>query len=300
METRQLRYFLAVAETLHFHRAAEILHLSQPSLSHQIRQLEEELGVRLFERTKRSVRLTAAGEALVPHARGILRNLAEAAQEAQRTDRGLAGSITIGFVSTAMLGVLPRTLQVLQTSTAGVNLQLKECEPREQILNLLQGTMDAGFMHGAIEEKALSSIVVQRDALIAAVPDALAEEKRIDLSRHTQLTSIMPSPFTAFGFFSHVQRAYEMAGVLPLQSIHTNLILSAVHMVSAGLGIALVPSSFQNIALQGVHYRPLEKTPPPVDLLAVWRKDSSSRILSRFLDLLKKEAQKTLPAKKRL
>ncbi|WP_420239662.1 LysR family transcriptional regulator [Telmatobacter bradus] len=290
METRQLRYFLAVAEALHFRHAAEILHLSQPSLSHQIRQIEQELGAQLFERTKRSVRLTAAGEALVPHARAILRGLSEAVHEVQRTSRGLAGEIKIGLVSTAMMGVLPHALHALQSSTPGVTVQLKESDPHEQIHGLLEEKIDVGFMHGALEEQVLSSMVVQRDVLMVAVPDALAGEECIDLGRHTDLTSIMPSPFTAFGFFNHVHRAYEMAGGQPQRFLYTNLIISSVHLVSAGMGIALIPSSFQSVKLEGVHYRPLLQTPPPAELKAVWRKDSSSLILRRFLNLLKKES----------
>ena len=291
MEIRQMRYFLAVAETLHFRRAADLLHLSQPSLSLQIRQMEEELGAQLFERTQRRVRLTAAGEALVPRLRTLLRSLDEAINETQRIDRGLAGPLTMGFVSTALVGRLPGAMKELQTTTPGLRLQLKECDPREQIAQLMQGRLEIAFIHGQLEERSLETLVLQRDRMIAALPEDVAPEGEVDLRAFAGYTSIMPSPVTAFGFFDHVQRAYQQAGVSPAHSIHTNLIIGGINLVAAGIGIALVPSSFEQMRVPGVAYRPLAVTPPAVELLAVWKRDDASAMLNRFVEILRRHAE---------
>jgi DNA-binding transcriptional LysR family regulator len=286
MDLRQMRYFLAVAEHLHFHRAAEALHLSQPSLSQQIRLLEEEIGAALFERANRKVQLTQAGEALVPRVRALLRGVEEAVHEARRIDRGLSGLLTLCFGSAALLGVLPAALKDFQIQAPDVELQLKECEAKEQIASLLARGADIGFVHAQLEDEQLDSKVIQRDQLIAALPAEAAGEGPVDLARFGDYAAIMPSPFTASGYAHHVQQAYRMAGVRPRKFLHTALILGGVHLVAAGMGVALVPSSFQSIAVPGVLYRPLLQPAPAVELLAVWRRDSSSKSLLRFLAIL--------------
>jgi DNA-binding transcriptional LysR family regulator len=286
-----MRYFLRIAEELNFHRAAESLHLSQPSLSQQIRLLEEEIGASLFHRTNRRVQLTVAGQALLPRIRGILHGIDEAIVEAQRVNQGFSGLLTLAFGSTALVGILPAALREFQQQAPSVDLQLKECEPKEQIAAIIQRTCDVGFVHAKLEDDQLDSMVIQRDELIAAVPSEVSEDGSIDLSRYNQYAAIMPSPFTAFGFYGHVQRAYQLAGAQPNKHLYTNLIIGGIHLVAAGMGIALVPSSFRSIQIPGVRYRPLQKTPPPVELIAVWRRDSTLKLLYRFLGILKALSQ---------
>lgn len=286
MELRQMHYFKAVAEELHFHHAAEMLHLSQPSLSQQIRQMEEEIGVKLFERTNRKVKLTPAGTALLPRVRAILKSMDEAVHETKRVDQGSAGLLTISFVSSALVGVLPSAMRELELQAPGVDLKLKECDPQAQISDILQGTSDIGFMHAKLEDDQLISKVIQRDDLMVALPVALAKRGRVNLRDYRCHTAIMPSPFTIFGFFNHVQRAYQNAGVAPEKTIYTNLIIGGIHLVAAGIGIALVPSSFRTFQVPGVTYKQLIKAPPPVELLAVWKRDADSKLLHRFLKIL--------------
>lgn len=289
MELRQMRYFLAVAEALHFRRAAEALHLAQPSLSQQIRSMEEDMGVKLFRRTNRKVQLTKAGETLLPRVRGILQTIDQAEHETQRVDQGFAGLLTVSFVSSALVGILPQAMKDLEARVPGIDLQLKECDPQEQIAEIQQGKSDVGFMHAKLEDGQLASRVIQRDRLLVALPSAIAVDGPVDLREFRSQTAITPMPFTVFGFFNHVQRAYQLAGVAPEKTIYTNLIIGGIHLVSAGIGIALVPESFRSIQVPGVVYRPLLKTPPPVELLAVWRRDSDSKLLHRFLSILGKK-----------
>jgi DNA-binding transcriptional LysR family regulator len=298
MDVRQMRYFLRIAEELNFHRAAESLHLSQPSLSQQIRSLEEEIGAALFHRTNRKVQLTQAGESLLPRVRGILHSMDEAISEAQRVNQGISGLLTLAFGSTALVGILPAALREFQKQAPNVDLQLKECEPKEQIASIIQRTCDVGFVHAKLDEDQLDSMVIQRDELIAAIPCDISEEGPIDLSRYNQYAAIMPSPFTTFGFYGHVQRAYQLAGAQPSKHLYTNLIIGGIHLVAAGMGIALVPSSFRSIQIPGVAYKTLRKNPPAVELIAVWRRDSTLKLLYRFLDILKalSRCQPAVPA----
>lgn len=285
MELRDMRYFLALAEELHFRRAAEVLHLSQPSLSQQIRLMEEQIGARLFDRTNRKVQLTPAGEALLPRVRGILHGIDEAVYEARRVDRGLTGLLRLCFVSTALVGVLPAAMKQFQLLAPDVDLEIDECEPKEQIASIIHGTSDIGFMHAKLDDDHLESMVVQEDELIAVLPSDATDDQPVSVCDYKGYAAITPRPFTAFGFYGHVQRAYDTAGVSPHKFLYTNLITGGIHLVAAGMGIALVPSSFRAVTTPGVVYRPLFKTLPPVELIAVWRRDSTSKPLRRFLDL---------------
>lgn len=292
MELRQIRYFLAVAETLHFHQAAAKLHLSQPSLSLQISQLEEELGFPLFERTRRRVVLTPAGMELVPRFRQMLVDLTDAVQHAQRTHQGLAGQLVIGFISSAMAGALPKALRTFQSQVPEVTLELQESSPEEQIQGLLKGTVDVAFIHADMDDEGLSTLTVQSDTLIMALPQNIAPEAAaVDLADYAHHASIMPAPFRAFGIFAHIQRAYQMAGVVPAKILHTNLIIGGINSVSSGIGIALVPSIFRNVQIPGVTYRDLTQQLPPIRLHAVWRRDDSSRQLLRLIEILRQQSE---------
>ena len=290
MELRDMRYFIALAEELHFRRAAEVLHLSQPSLSQQIRLMEEQIGAKLFTRTNRKVQLTPAGEALLPRIRGLLHGIDEAVYEARRIDRGLTGLLRLCFVSTALVGVLPAAMKKFQLLAPDVDLQINECEPKEQIARIINGTSDIGFMHAKLDDDQLESKVVQRDELIAALPSDVTNDQPVNISDYKSYAAITPHPFTTFGYYGHVQRAYELAGVIPPKFLYANLIVGGIHLVAAGMGIALVPASFRALTTPGVVYRPLLKALPPVELLAVWRRDSTSKPLRLFLDIFSSPA----------
>ena len=291
MELRDMRYFLALAEELHFHRAAEVLHLSQPSLSQQIRLMEEQIGAKLFARTNRKVQLTAAGEALLPRVRGILHGIDEAVYEARRIDRGLTGLLRVCFVSTALVGVLPAAMKKFQLLAPDVDLQINECDPKEQIARIIHGASDIGFMHAKLDDDQLESMVVQQDELIAALPSDATNDHSVSVGDYKGYAAITPHPFTTFGYYGHVHRAYEEAGVNPHKFLYTNLIIGGIHLVAAGMGIALVPSSFQAVTTPGVMYKPLLKPLPPAELLAVWKRDSTSKPLRRFLEIFRNPAQ---------
>lgn len=285
MELRHLRYFVAVAEQLHFRHAAEIVHVAQPALSQQIRQLEEEIGVTLFERSRHKVRLTPAGKAFYENAQVILKQADQAAAKARNVERGDAGTIRIGFVSTAAIRVLPEVMKKLQKQAPSAEVELNELAAGEQIDRLYREQLDIGFVHARLSQDVLKTMVVARDRLIAAVPASckLAASRRVDLKDLASWPAIMPAAHSTSGFYEHVRMAYQTAGVRPERVHYTRLLQTGLLLVAAGVGVSLVPESFQAIHVKGVLYKKLQVEPPLSELVAAWHRDNTSPLLNRFI-----------------
>lgn len=288
MELRHLRYFVAVAEQLHFRHAAEIVHVAQPALSQQIRQLEKELGVTLLERSRHQVRLTPAGKAFYESALGVLRQADQAAARARKVDSGDAGTIRIGFVSTAAIRVLPDGVKRLQKQVPAAEVELSELAAGEQIDGLYREQLDIGFVHAKLSRDVLGTRIVARDRLIAAVPDSspLARCRRVDLRDLASWPAIMPAGHSSSGFYEQVRMAYQMAGVRPERVHYTRLLQTGLLLVAAGVGVSLVPESFQLIDVRGVAYKKLRVEPPLCEMVAAWRRDNASPLLARFVRCL--------------
>jgi DNA-binding transcriptional LysR family regulator len=285
MELRHLRYFVAVAEQLHFRHAAEIMHIAQPALSQQIRQLEEEIGVTLFERSRHKVRLTPAGKAFYENAQRILQNADRAVTKARKVESGDAGTIRIGFVSTAAIHVLPVAMKKFQKQVPLAEVELNELAAGEQIDRLYREQLDVGFVHAKLSRDVMKTRVVARDRLIVAVPSSckLARCRRVDMKDLSAWTAIMPAGHSSSGFYEQVRMAYQRAGVRPERVHNTRLLQTGLLLVAAGLGVSLVPESFQSIHVKGVVYRKLKVEPPLSELVAVWRRDNASPLLDRFI-----------------
>ena len=286
MELRHLRYFIAVAEQLHFRHAAELVHVAQPALSQQIRQLEDEIGVTLFERSRHKVRLTPAGKAFYEYAQSIINQTNMAVAEARKVEHGDAGTIRIGFVSTAAITVLPDAMKKLQAKIPLAEVELKELAAGEQIDGLYRDLIDVGFLHAKLTADVLKTVVVARERLVVAVPAKckLAGSQRVDLKDLASWTAIMPASHTSSGFYEQVRAAYQMAGVRPERVHYTRLLQTGLLLVGAGVGVSLVPESFKSIHVKGVVYRSLRVEPPPCELVAAWRRDNPSPLLGHFLE----------------
>ena len=287
MELRHLRYFVAVAEELHFRRAAERLHVSQPPLSQQIRALEAELGVTLFERNRRRVELTAAGAALLTEARAILSHVDHAVDLTQRVARGEAGALAIGFVGSAMYGRLPDVVRAFHAERPAVQLRLREFPTGDALSALAEGRIDVGVVRPAQVEAGIEIDVVQREEVLAALPAGhpLAGRQAISLSDLGGEAFVMLARREAPGLFGALDAAMVELGVAPREVQEVTELRTVLGLVSAGVGVSVVPASVAGSERSGVVFVPLKGRPPTVQLALAWRSADDSPTLRAFLAL---------------
>jgi DNA-binding transcriptional LysR family regulator len=285
VELRQLRYFVAVAEELHFRRAAARLHISQPPLSQQIGALERELGCRLLERTRRRVELTPAGEAFLRDARAMLAELDVAVTTARAIDAGQAGVLRVGFVGSALLSIVPAAVQRFRRSRPDVEIELRERSTVEALRALGTGVVDVGLVRPPIEaESGLSTEVVMRERTIAAIPAGheLAGLRRIPLRRLAAEPLVLFPRRQAPGFHDLLIGRMAATGTSPHVVQYAPEMLTIIGLVAAGIGVSPVPASVAHLALDGVTYRPLSGA-PDTELVAVTRTGDESPLAGAFL-----------------
>lgn len=285
-EIRRLQQFVAVAEELHFGRAAARLGMTQPPLSVQIRRLEDQIGVSLFDRDRRHVSLTPAGEVLLAEANQILIHVARAVRLTAAATGGDLGELRIGFVSTADYNVLPAVLRSFQADHPHVHLVLRELTTDEQLVQFAVDDLDVGFVVPPIDSDQLDTELLHSEPLVVALPvshalatgsdalgvEQLAAERFIDFDRASapQLHDALVSYCTSNGFRPNVTQVATQ-----MQTI--------VSLVSADMGVALVPQSIQRLGRKGVAYRPLTPTSPPFRTAIAWPKQCHPTIRS-FVD----------------
>ncbi|AOI93071.1 LysR family transcriptional regulator [Burkholderia pseudomultivorans] len=292
-DLRQWRYFATVADERHFGRAAERLSITQPPLSQAIRALEEALGVALFVRTKRSVALTAVGAALLPDVRRLLAAAEALPPLARRLARGEAGSLALAFVSTADYGLLPSLLRAFGARYPQVRLQLAEATSDVQIDELVAGRIDAGLVIPPVPPRhaaELSYLPVVREPLVVAMPAALSdapEHEPVQLAEIAALPLVIFPRRLAPGFYDIITGCYGAAGETPRIGQEAIQMQTIVSLVSAGMGVALVPQSLRNLRRTGVAYRPLAGEAPVVETGLVWRTGDVSPVLAGFIDVVR-------------
>ncbi len=289
MELRHLRYFIAVADELHFGRAAERLCISQPPLSQQIQQLERELGFRLFDRTQRRVELTAAGGLFLVEAREILANLEKAVAAGRRVARGEVGWLGIGFVGTATYKFLPAVLSAFRARYPDVELVLRELVSARQSQALRERRIHVGLARPAIREEGIVSEVVLREPLVAALPEAhhLAKRARLSLADLAAEPFILFPPMPKPSYADFVVSMCEEAGFTPRVAQETAEIHTAISLVAAGLGVTLVPASVQSAHREGIAYRRFEEPQPMTELAVAHRAGDASPVLIAFLAVVR-------------
>src|SRR6185503_15604155 len=250
-EIREMRYFMAVAERLHFGRAAESLHISQPPLSRAIRALEQRLGVDLFARSRRRVELTAEGARFLEEARRITAQLERASQALRAMAAGEAGRLRIGFVSLADYGVLPALLKVYKAARPGVALALREMLSPEQAAALAAGELDFGLLLPPVGEgAAFEHLVVQRESFVVALP---AGHRLASGRGRLALRALGGEPFVtvpreiAPGLYDIVAALAKQAGISLNVAQEAIQMQTVVSLVSSGLGAAVVPASIANL-----------------------------------------------------
>ena len=294
LDLRQLRYFVSVAEELHFGRAAVRLHMTQPPLSQAILALEQALGAPLFLRSRRSVALTPAGQALLPEARRMLAQAAELPELVRRAASGEAGRLSLAFVSSADYSVLPPFLRSYRAQFPQVQISLHEATSDVQVDDLLHNRVDAGLLIPPLPDKAraeLNYLKVLDEPLILAAPaglDALLAGGPVWLKDLPALPLIIfPRPI-APRLHDAILACFRDAGITPAIGQQAIQMQTIVSLVSAGMGLALVPQSVSNLMRRGVEYRPLHDVAPRVETGLAWRCDNRAPALQGFLDLLRK------------
>lgn len=289
MEFRQLKYFVVVAEELHFGRAAERLHLTQPALSKQIRRLEELLDFRLFHRTKHQVQLTQAGQVFLERARQLLEQAEQAVQLAKRTARGEMGQLAIGFTTSALHSVLPEMTQRFRERYPSVELTMIELCTEAQVEALLKGEVDVGFLHPPIRHKLIQLHPLLAEEFVAVLPKnhPLQECARIPVMALARESFILhpreQGPVLYDQFFSLCQQLGFQPHVVQEHGMHQ----TRVGLVAAGIGVTFVPESVQPLVPPSVVCRPIEGSNLKLELAAGWRKDDSSPVLREFLKVVK-------------
>jgi DNA-binding transcriptional LysR family regulator len=282
VELRHLRYFLSLAEERHFGRAAARVHVAQPALSQQIKQLERELGVELFRRTTRRVELTDAGRRLEQHARSVLASVERAETDIAMVASGRAGRVSVGFIGTATYDVLPRFARTVRSELPDVDLQL-----RGELLSpqLLAGLADREYDLVVVrpEPTARPGIDVRplrSEPLVAVLPahHRLVRRRRIDLRSLADEAFVMHPSGHRSSIHEQVLRACAHAGFQPTSILEVAETATLVVFVAAGLGVAVVPEPVRSLGLSGVAYVPLTRA-PSVDLALALRTDVDSPVV---------------------
>jgi len=288
MELRHLRYFIAVADELSFTRAAQRLHTAQPSLSQQIRNLEDEVGTPLFERTRRKVELTDAGKVFLAEARLVVAQADRAVARARQVGQGRA-TVTIGFVPAAEIRVFPVILPRLRLRFPEVNVELRSLPTAEQEDALLRGDIDVAFMRRPVLSPELRSEVVLTEPLVVVLPSGhpLAKQKRIAPAQLSGEPFISTHPQFSGQVHSVVEAYCEAHGIeRKVAQVATNILLN-LNLVGMGLGYALLPAYVSSLTSSAICTRPLEGEPPTIDLLMVSRKEPHAAELEALFELVR-------------
>jgi DNA-binding transcriptional LysR family regulator len=288
MDLRKLRYFVATAEELHFGRAARRLGLSQPPLSMQLRALEEDLGVRLFDRDNRNVALTRVGALLLVEARRILAQVDQARSLVQRAGRGEDGSLSVGFITPVEYSFLPPLLREFRRQHPHVALQLHELMTDQQLAELERGTLDVGFLTGPVMGNRLAHREVMTEPLIAAIPQGhrlAASAGRLSIKRLASEDVIIFPRNIAPALFDETLAFCQSAGFSLRIRQQVSQSQTIISLVSAGMGVAIVPASMRHLRRKGVMYRPFAERGPTMRSFAVWPADQSYPVLDQFLKL---------------
>ncbi|MDR6433884.1 LysR family transcriptional regulator [Brucella pseudogrignonensis] len=295
IELRHLRYFLAIAEEMSFARAADRLNVAQPGLSQQIKILEELLEVRLFDRSRRKLRFTLAGELFFEDTRKILAQFEVATQTAKRAARGEVGRLVVGYVgSAAYTGMLTRVIGEFRKTHPSVELEISELEMLRQVDAIGDGRMDVGFIRPpAPLPTSIASIPILHEDLMIALPadHLLAERNEVALNDLKAEKFIIPDHPSQVSFNYYTTLACQAAGFEPEFGLKGRDFTTIASMVSVGLGVAVVPQSIQCVQLPSVVYRPIRDVSTRAELAVAFRRSDHSPIVRTFVSVARRYFQ---------
>ena len=291
MELRHLRYFIAVAEELHFGRAAEALGISQPPLSQQIQALEEEIGARLLERTNRRVALTEAGRLFLDEARQVLAQVDRAVLLARRAHQGELGELRIGFTASApFTSAIPRSIHAFRKTYPDVHLDLQEMSSRQIVEALLEERLHVGVIRSFALPDSLEALELFSEPLVAVLraDHPLAYESVEGL----EMAALADEPFVFFprsygtGLYDQLQALARQAGFTPRIAQEAGEAMTIIGLVAAGLGVSMLPASFRRTRVDGVVYRTLLDPGASSSVWLVRRRRESAPAALAFVELV--------------
>lgn len=285
MELRQLRYFVVLAEELHFSRAARRLSISQPPLSVAIRQLEEQLQAQLFERNSKEVRLTPAGAHLWVQARELLDHARRAAQDTRAIAHGMEGTLRLGFVGSSMYRGLPEALDSFRSSHPRVRIDMLELNSAEQVLGLQQARLDLGLMHTMQTPPGLQAQVLISEPFMAclAATHALASRPVIEAQDLAGERMILFSSQVSPDYYQRISQICVSAGFTPDLRHEVRHWLSVLSLVSLGQGVSLVPACLRRVGMPGLAFVPLAGSHPPSELQAMWHNAHAQPLVAQLV-----------------
>jgi DNA-binding transcriptional LysR family regulator len=284
MELRHLRSFIAVADELNFRRAADKLHIAQPALSAQIKELEKRLEVTLFERTTRSVKLTHAGRVLREEARSVVDVVDRAAHRTRKAEEGLVGTLRLGVIAPAMNPSLATVLRDFRKRFPGVQLSIFDLTSPEQIERLRVGELDAGLLRPPIGFPELESVYVEQVEQILALPadHRLAKKKSLTWADFDGENLVVVQPSMQHSYYDPFFAECAKSGAKPVATQYANDIETKLWLISAGFGLAPTAASLAHVQRPGLVFRPLPSKLPDVETVLVWRRNDDSPVLTNF------------------
>jgi len=289
MELRQLKYFIAVAEELHFGRAAERCHIAQPPLSQQIKRLEEELGVMLLERTSRKVMLTPEGAEFLDRSRDIFGRIDEAVDRVQSMSRGEEGCLRVGFIGPASLSPLPQAIRCFRDANPRIKLDFSAKSTTEQLPMLRNDRLDIVFVRlFGHDVEGLEQMIFLREPYVLALPQGheLETLERVDIRQLDGQPLIFNQRIAQPALYRSLIGSFHKAGFMPNIVQEVNTEQSTIALVATGMGMALVPASSAGDQRAGVVFRPLDGDLPNWEITALWKARKETALLKRFLSIV--------------
>ena len=290
MEFRQLRYFVTVAQELHFGKAAERLDITQPALSKQIRVLETKIGVELFTRTKRTVNLTPAGEVFLIQAQQLLQQADQAIALARRTALGEMGRLTIGFTPTATYTVLPELISRFQSRYPQVEIEMLELATEAQVTALNQNEIDLGFLHPPIDSRGLEIYPLLSEEFVAVLPPQhhLVSKQSLSIQDLAPESFILHPRSEGKFLYDEFCKLCRQVGFKAKIVKEVGSHQTRVCFVAAGMGITFIPAGLQTLIGDNLICKPMQNLSLKLEFAAAWRSAATLPVLQEFLMLLKK------------